>query len=58
MAFQATSGVDFNCQNTLDGEERGRETVTYWFQISQCNYLPIVELEKKVVFGPQLEEEL
>lgn len=41
-----------------DREEQGRETVTYGLEIPQCNYLPIVELEKQVVFRPELKEEL
>ncbi|TNN76531.1 hypothetical protein EYF80_013181 [Liparis tanakae] len=37
--------------------ERDSETVTYRLEISQCNYLTTVELEKQVVFWPELKEE-
>lgn len=37
---------------------QGREAVTYRLEIPQCNYLPIVELEKQEVFRPELKEEL
>lgn len=39
-------------------EVRGRETVTYRLEIPQRDYLILVELEKQVVFRPELEEEL
>lgn len=42
-------------------ELQGRETVgtgTYRLEIPQCNDLSIVELEKQVVFRPELKEEL
>lgn len=52
MALQAT------VVRMCDREEQSRETVTYRLEIPQCNYLPIIELEKQVVFRPELKEEL
>lgn len=34
------------------------ETVTYWLEIPEDNYLGIVELEEEVVIGTELKEEL
>lgn len=37
---------------------KDRVTVTYRLEIPQCDYLSLVELEKHIVFRPELNKEL
>lgn len=42
----------------LNMKQKYRETLTYWLEIPERNYLTIVELEKQEVIRAELKEEL